>query len=215
MKTDKETPQAAEQTNGHEILTGAEALLRCLVEEGVDTIFGYPGGAIMPVYDKLLDYEDKITHILARHEQGAAHAAQAYAMVTGKTGVCFATSGPGATNLVTGIANAFLDSVPVVFITAQVVSSLIGTDAFQETDILGVSMPVTKWNAQVKKSQDIPDTIAKAFFIARSGRPGPVLIDIAKDAQFDTLDFLYKKCNYLRSYNPNIPLHTRAVESAA
>jgi acetolactate synthase-1/2/3 large subunit len=215
MKTDKETPQVAEQTNGYESITGADALLRCLIEEGVDTIFGYPGGAIMPVYDKLLDYEDKITHILTRHEQGAAHAAQAYAMVSGKTGVCFATSGPGATNLVTGIANAFLDSVPVVFITAQVVSSLIGTDAFQETDILGVSMPVTKWNAQVKKSQDIPDTIAKAFFIARSGRPGPVLIDIAKDAQFDMLDFKYKKCNYLRSYNPNIPLHTRAIESAA
>ncbi len=136
-------------------------------------------------------------------------------MVTGKPGVCFATSGPGATNLVTGIANAFLDSVPVVFITAQVVSSLIGTDAFQETDILGVSMPVTKWNAQIKKPEDIPDTIAKAFFIARTGRPGPVLIDIAKDAQLEKLDFKYRKCNYIRSYNPNIPLHTRAVESAA
>ncbi len=137
MKTEKETIQVKEQTNGFETVTGAEALLRCLVEEGVDTIFGYPGGAIMPVYDKLLDYEDKLKHILTRHEQGAAHAAQAYAMVTGKPGVCFATSGPGATNLITGIANAYLDSVPVVFITAQVVSNLIGTDAFQETDILG------------------------------------------------------------------------------
>jgi acetolactate synthase I/II/III large subunit len=215
MKTEKETLQAVEQTNGHETISGAEAILRCLIEEGVDTIFGYPGGAIMPVYDKLLDYENKIKHILTRHEQGAAHAAQAYAMVTGKPGVCFATSGPGATNLVTGIANAFLDSVPVVFVTAQVVSNLIGTDAFQETDILGVSMPVTKWNAQVKKPQDIPDTIAKAFFIARSGRPGPVLVDVAKDAQLETLDFKYKKCNYLRSYNPQIPLHTRAIESAA
>jgi acetolactate synthase-1/2/3 large subunit len=215
MKTEKEPLKAVEQTNGYETISGAEALLKCLIEEGVDTIFGYPGGAIMPVYDKLLDYENKIRHILTRHEQGAAHAAQAYAMVTGKPGVCFATSGPGATNLVTGIANAFLDSVPVVFITAQVVSNLIGTDAFQETDILGVSMPVTKWNAQVKKPQDIPGTIAKAFFIARSGRPGPVLIDVAKDAQLETLDFKYKKFNYLRSYNPQIPLHTRAIESAA
>ncbi len=201
--------------NGFEHISGAEALLKCLIEEGVDTIFGYPGGAIMPVYDKLMDYEDRLKHILTRHEQGAAHAAQAYAMVTGKPGICFATSGPGATNLVTGIANAFLDSVPVVFITAQVVSSLIGTDAFQETDILGVSMPVTKWNCQVKKSQDIPEIIAKAFYIAKTGRPGPVLIDITKDAQIEKLDFRYKKCNYIRSYNPNIPLHTKAIESAA
>jgi len=215
MKTEKETKKVKEKTNGFETISGAEALLRCLVEEGVNTIFGYPGGAIMPVYDRLLDYEGKLRHILTRHEQGAAHAAQAYAMVTGKPGVCFATSGPGATNLITGIANAYLDSVPVVFITAQVVSNLIGTDAFQETDILGVSMPVVKWNAQVKKSQDIPDTIAKAFYIARTGRPGPVLIDITKDAQFEKLNFSYKKCNYIRSYNPNIPLHTRAIESAA
>jgi acetolactate synthase I/II/III large subunit len=215
MKVEKEKEQVSEHSNGIESVTGAEALLRCLIEEGVDTIFGYPGGAIMPVYDKLLDYEGKIKHILTRHEQGAAHAAQAYAMVTGKPGVCFATSGPGATNLITGIANAYLDSVPVVFITAQVVSNLIGTDAFQETDILGVSMPVVKWNAQVKKSQDIPETIAKAFYIAATGRPGPVLIDITKDAQIEKLDFKYKKCNYIRSYNPNIPLHTRAIESAA
>jgi acetolactate synthase-1/2/3 large subunit len=215
MKTEKEVNLAVEQINDSEQISGAEALLRCLIEEGVDTIFGYPGGAIMPVYDKLLDYEDKLKHILTRHEQGAAHAAQAYAMVTGKPGVCFATSGPGATNLVTGIANAFLDSVPVVFITAQVVSSLIGTDAFQETDILGVSMPVTKWNSQVKRPQDIPDTIAKAFYIAKSGRPGPVLIDIAKDAQIEKLSFKYNKCNYIRSYNPSIPLHTREIESAA
>jgi len=215
MKEEKDTAKAAEHINGFESITGAEALLRCLVEEGVDTIFGYPGGAIMPVYDKLLDYEGKLKHILTRHEQGAAHAAQAYAMVTGKTGVCFATSGPGATNLITGIANAYLDSVPVVFITAQVVSNLIGTDAFQETDILGVSMPVVKWNAQVKKSEDIPETIAKAFYIAATGRPGPVLIDITKDAQFEKLSFKYRKCNYIRSYNPNIPLHTKAIESAA
>jgi acetolactate synthase-1/2/3 large subunit len=215
MKKEKETIQVKEQTNGFETVTGAEALLRCLVEEGVDTIFGYPGGAIMPVYDRLLDYEGKLNHILTRHEQGAAHAAQAYAMVTGKPGVCFATSGPGATNLITGIANAYLDSIPVIFITAQVVSNLIGTDAFQETDILGVSMPVVKWNAQIKKSQDIPETIARAFYIAKTGRPGPVVIDITKDAQYEKLDFKYKKCNYIRSYNPHIKLHTRAIESAA
>src|SRR5450759_2737861 len=215
MKTEKETDKTILQVNGQEHITGAEALLQCLIEEGVDTIFGYPGGAIMPVYDKLLDYEGQLRHILTRHEQGAAHAAQGYSMVTGKPGICFATSGPGATNLVTGIANAFLDSVPVVFITAQVVSGLIGTDAFQETDIIGVSMPVTKWNCQVKKPQDIPDTIAKAFYIAKSGRPGPVLIDITKDAQLEKLNFKYKKCDYIRSYNPNIPLHTKAIESAA
>ncbi len=215
MKTKKEKEKVAENTNGHEVITGAEAILRALVEEGVNTIFGYPGGAIMPVYDKLLDYQEKLHHILTRHEQGAAHAAQAYAMVTGKPGICFATSGPGATNLITGIANAYLDSVPMVFVTAQVVSNLIGTDAFQETDIIGVSMPVTKWNAQVKKAQDIPETIAKAFFIACSGRPGPVLIDITKDAQQEKLEFRYNKCNYLRSYNPTLPLRTRAIESAA
>jgi acetolactate synthase-1/2/3 large subunit len=215
MKTEKETEVTTVQVDRQGQITGADALLQCLIEEGVDTIFGYPGGAIMPVYDKFMDYEDKLTHYLTRHEQGAAHAAQAYAMVTGKPGICFATSGPGATNLVTGIANAFLDSVPVVFITAQVVSGLIGTDAFQETDIIGVSMPVTKWNCQVKRPQDIPDTIAKAFYIAKSGRPGPVLIDITKDAQIEKLCFKYRKCDYIRSYNPHIPLHTKAIESAA
>jgi acetolactate synthase I/II/III large subunit len=215
MKTEEETEKIAVNVNGHEQITGADAILRCLIEEGVDTIFGYPGGAIMPVYDKLLDYEDKLHHYLTRHEQGAAHSAQAYSMVTGKPGICFATSGPGATNLVTGIANAYLDSVPVVFITAQVVSGLIGTDAFQETDIIGVSMPVTKWNCQVKKAQDIPETIAKAFYIATSGRPGPVLIDITKDAQFEKLSFRYNKCRYIRSYNPHIPLNIKAIESAA
>jgi acetolactate synthase I/II/III large subunit len=215
MKKQNETRVKEVKVNGVEQVTGAEALLRSLIAEGVDTIFGYPGGAIMPVYDKLLDFEDKLNHILTRHEQGAAHAAQAYAMVTGKPGVCFATSGPGSTNLITGIANAYLDSVPVIFITAQVVSNLIGSDAFQETDILGVSMPVTKWNCQVKKSQDIPDAIARAFYIASTGRPGPVLIDVTKDAQLEKLDYNYKKCTYLRAYNPHIPLHTRAIESAA
>jgi acetolactate synthase-1/2/3 large subunit len=215
MKTEKEKEVETIQVNGYERITGAEALLNCLVDEGVDTIFGYPGGAIMPIYDTLLNYEGRLNHYLTRHEQGAAHAAQGYAMVTGKPGICFATSGPGATNLVTGIANAFLDSVPVVFITAQVVSGLIGTDAFQETDIIGVSMPVTKWNCQVKKAEDIPETIAKAFYIATTGRPGPVLIDITKDAQLEKLDFKYQKCNYLRSYNPHVPLHIKAIESAA
>ncbi len=215
MKEEIKTAAEQEKTGLEPEISGAEALLRCLVEEGVDTIFGYPGGAIMPVYDKLLDYSDRLRHILTRHEQGAAHAAQAYAMVTGRPGVCFATSGPGATNLVTGIANAFLDSVPVVFITAQVTSGLIGTDAFQETDILGISMPVTKWNAQVKKAEDIPDAIARAFYIARSGRPGPVLVDISKDAQFAGLSYSYRNCTYIRSYNPVIQLQMRDIESAA
>jgi acetolactate synthase-1/2/3 large subunit len=215
MKEKTKTTNIQDSNSEGSQISGAEALLKCLIEEGVDTIFGYPGGAIMPVYDKLLDYSDRLRHILTRHEQGAAHAAQAYAMVTGRAGVCFATSGPGATNLVTGIANAFLDSVPVVFITAQVTSGLIGTDAFQETDILGISMPVTKWNAQVKKAEGIPDAIARAFYIARSGRPGPVLVDISKDAQFENLSFSYRKCTYIRSYNPVIPLHMRDVESAA
>ena len=186
-----------------EKITGGDALLRSLIAEGVDTIFGYPGGAIMPVYDKLLDYSDQLRHILTRHEQGAAHAAQAYAMATGKPGVCFSTSGPGATNLITGIANAYLDSVPVVFITAQVASSLIGTDAFQETDILGASMPVTKWNCQVNSADQIAEAVAKAFYIANTGRKGPVLIDIAKDAQVNLTDYSYDKCTFIRSYNPS------------
>jgi len=215
MEKTMESESGRVQLNGQEQITGAEALLRCLIEEGVDTIFGYPGGAIMPVYDKLLDYQGTLKHILTRHEQGAAHAAQAYAMVTGRPGVCFATSGPGATNLITGIANAYLDSVPVIFITAQVVSSLIGSDAFQETDILGVSMPVTKWNCQVKKSADIPEMVAKAFYLAATGRPGPVLIDITKDAQVEKLSFRYEKCTYMRSYNPHIPLRKREIDSAA
>ncbi len=201
--------------NGSDQIAGAEAVLRSLIAEGVDTIFGYPGGAIIPIYDHLLNFQDKIRHILARHEQGAAHAAQAYAMVTGKPGVCFTTSGPGATNLITGIANAYLDSVPVIFITAQVVSNLIGTDAFQETDIIGISMPITKWNCQVKRADDIPSAIARAFYIATTGRPGPVLLDIAKDAQTEKSNFNYKKCTYIRSYHPHKPLKTKEIESAA
>ncbi|CAN5255357.1 biosynthetic-type acetolactate synthase large subunit [soil metagenome] len=196
-------------------LTGAEALILSLLEEQVTTIFGYPGGAIMPIYDALYDYTEKVQHILVRHEQGATHAAQGYARVTGKVGVCFATSGPGATNLITGIADAQIDSTPLVCITGQVPSALLGTDAFQETDVLGISMPVTKWNYQVTKAQEIPEVIAKAFFIARSGRPGPVLIDITKDAQFGTLDFKYKKCERLRSYIPVPKLSLGAVDAAA
>jgi len=198
-----------------ERINGAQAVLKSLLAEEVDTIFGYPGGAIMPIYDELMEYEDQINHILTRHEQGAAHAAQAYAQVTGKPGVCFATSGPGATNLITGIANAKLDSIPVVFITAQVVSNLIGTDAFQETDIIGISMPVVKWSYQIKRAEEIPEIIAKAFYIATTGRPGPVLIDITKDAQVAELDFSYEKCNYIRSYNPVVKVGEESVRSAA
>ena len=208
-KDDKVKEQKPEKING------AKALINILIEEGVDTIFGYPGGAIMPIYDELMNVEDKLTHILTRHEQGAAHAAQAYAMVQDKPAVCFATSGPGATNLVTGIANAKLDSIPMVFITAQVVSNLIGTDAFQETDIIGISMPVVKWSYQVKTAEEIPEILAKAFYIAQTGRPGPVLIDITKDAQLQTLDFKYEKCNFIRSYNPNVTIDVGSIKSAA
>ena len=196
-------------------MSGSEALLNCLIQEGVDTIFGYPGGAIMPIYDKLYQYEDKLNHILVRHEQGAAHAAQGYARVSNKTGVCFATSGPGATNLITGIADAQIDSTPIVCITGQVASHLLGTDAFQETDVVGISMPVTKWNYQVTKASEIPYAIARAFYIANSGRPGPVLIDITKDAQFEEFDFEYKKCTKIRSYHPYPILQEDKVLEAA
>jgi len=197
-------------------MNGAKAVIYSLMEEGVETIFGYPGGAIMPIYDEMLEKNVNIRHILTRHEQGAAHAAQAYAQISKSTSVCFATSGPGATNLVTGIANAYLDSVPVVFITAQVVSSLIGTDAFQETDIMGISAPVTKWNYQIKNAAEIPGIISKAFYIASSGRPGPVLIDITKDALLADLSFSYEKCTWIRSYNPNLPpVKQKTLEEAA
>lgn len=196
-------------------VSGAEALLLCLIEEGVDIIFGYPGGAIMPIYDELYKHTDKLNHILTRHEQGAAHAAQGYARVTGRTGVCFATSGPGATNLITGIADAQIDSTPMVAITGQVPSHLLGTDAFQETDVVGISMPVTKWNYQVTKAQEIPEAIARAFYIAQTGRPGPVLIDITKDAQFGEMEFIYEKCDKIRSYHPYPSLDEEKVEEAA
>ena len=183
-------------------ISGAEAVIKCLLHEGVDLIYGYPGGAIMPVYDELYKYQDKLNHILTRHEQGATHAAQGYARTSGKVGVAIATSGPGATNLVTGIADAQIDSTPIVCITGQVSSKLLGSDAFQETDIIGISTPVTKWNYQITRAEEIPEIFAKAFFIAKTGRPGPVLIDITKDAQFNDLIFNYKKCDGIRSYVP-------------
>lgn len=185
-----------------QVITGAEAVLKCFLEEGVNTIFGYPGGAIMPVYDALYHYQKELKHILPRHEQGAIHAAQGFARVTRKTGVCLATSGPGAMNLMTGLGDAILDSTPLVCITGQVYSDLLGSDAFQETDVIGCTHSVTKWNYQVTKAEEIPEIIAKAFYIANTGRPGPVLIDITKNAQIESLNFDYNKKPYIRSYHP-------------
>ena len=196
-------------------ISGAEAVIRSLLAEDVLTIFGYPGGAIMPIYDALYDFKEDVNHILVRHEQGAIHAAQGFARASGKTGVVFATSGPGATNLITGLADALIDSTPVVCITGQVASHLLGTDAFQETDVIGISMPVTKWNIQVTKAEDIPAAIARAFYIASTGRPGPVLIDITKDAQFGKMDFSYEKCNSVRSYVPKPKVDVVQLEKAA
>jgi acetolactate synthase-1/2/3 large subunit len=196
-------------------ITGAEAIMLSMINEGVDTIFGYPGGAIMPAYDALMNYPDKLRHILTRHEQGAIHAAQGYARVTGRVGVCMATSGPGATNLITGIADAQIDSTPLVCITGQVSAGLLGTDAFQETDVIGISMPVTKWNYLVTKAEEIPEIMAQAFYIARTGRPGPVLIDIAKNAQFGELDFKYRKCTKIRSYVPKPKIDRDSLREAA
>jgi len=213
MNTSSLTLEPAERKVS-KVLTGAEAVIQSLMAEGVDTIFGYPGGAIMPIYDALYHYEDQVKHILVRHEQGAAHAAQGFSRVTGRTGVCFATSGPGATNLITGIADAQIDSTPLVCITGQVPSTLLGTDAFQETDVVGISMPVTKWNYQVTKAEEIPEAIARAFYIANSGRPGPVLIDITKDAQFGELEFEYKKCERIRSYHPYPNIDFAKVDKA-
>lgn len=208
-KTTASAPAVAEN------ITGAEAVIRSLVAEGVDTIFGYPGGAIMPIYDALYDFQDTVHHILVRHEQGATHAAQGYARSSGKVGVVFATSGPGATNLVTGIADAYVDSTPMVCITGQVAAALLGTDAFQETDVIGITMPITKWNIQVTRPEDIAPAIAKAFYIARSGRPGPVLVDITKNAQFAPTDFEYKPCSYIRSYSPTPELNQDQIAAAA
>ncbi|RTY84607.1 biosynthetic-type acetolactate synthase large subunit [Flavobacterium sp. ZB4P23] len=196
-------------------ISGAEAVIRCLLEEGVNLVYGYPGGAIMPVYDELYKFKDQLHHVLVRHEQGATHAAQGFARATGKVGVAIATSGPGATNLVTGIADAQIDSTPMVCITGQVGKHLLGSDAFQETDIIGISTPVTKWNYQITEASEIPEIMAKAFYIAKSGRPGPVLIDITKNAQFDQMEFSYKKCTSIRSYNPKPILNLEKVKEAA
>ena len=204
-----------EQSDTKQRIRGAEALVRCLLEEGVDIVFGYPGGAIMPVYDALYDHKDSIHHVLVRHEQGAIHAAESYAKVLRRPGVVIATSGPGATNLMTGLANAQIDSTPVVCITGQVTSSLLGFDAFQETDVVGVSAPITKWNFQVTSASEIATAIAKAFYIASTGRPGPVLIDITKDAQFQEVDFEYKKCTKVEAYYPYPKINAEQVKAAA
>ena len=196
-------------------ISGSEALIRCLLEEGVDIIYGYPGGAIMPVYDELYKFQDKIHHVLTRHEQGATHSAQGFARISGRVGVAIATSGPGATNLVTGIADAQIDSTPMVCITGQVSSHLLGSDAFQETDIIGISTPITKWNYQITKASEIPEIFAKAFYIAKSGRPGPVLIDITKDAQFEEFNFSYKMINGIRSYQPAPIINMDKIQQAA
>jgi acetolactate synthase-1/2/3 large subunit len=197
-------------------LSGSEILLKGLIEEGVDIIFGYPGGAIMPIYDALYDYKEELNHILVRHEQGATHAAQGYARSSGRVGVVFATSGPGATNLITGIADAQIDSTPMVCITGQVFAHLLGTDAFQETDIINITTPITKWNYQVTDASEIPEVMAKAFYIAKSGRPGPVLIDITKNAQIQKVAFEgYKKCEHIRSYRPYPIIRNSYIEQAA
>jgi acetolactate synthase I/II/III large subunit len=212
VKKDK-TAKAKQQPRK---LSGSEAVLEVFLSEKVETIFGYPGGAIMPIYDALYDYQQKMKHVLVRHEQGAIHAAQGYARASGKTGVVFATSGPGATNLVTGLADAMIDSTPLVCITGQVYAHLLGTDAFQETDVINITTPVTKWNYQVTDATEIPSVLAKAFYIASSGRPGPVLIDITKNAQIQQFDFEeYKHCEHIRSYRPKPIVRKKYVEEAA
>ena len=206
---------AKEVSSEQKQMSGSEILLRSLIHEGVETLFGYPGGAIMPVYDALYSFSDQLKHILVRHEQGAIHAAQGFARVSGKVGVALVTSGPGATNLITGLADAMIDSTPVVCITGQVLSNLLGTDAFQETDIVNISLPVTKWNIQVTRAADVAEAVAKAFYIAKSGRPGPVLIDITKDAQFEMADFHYETCQQIKTYKPTPSLDSRLIAEAA
>lgn len=210
--SDNTTPQ---QQRDLPRISGSEAVIRSFLAESVDTIFGYPGGAIIPVYDALYDYREQINHILVRHEQCALHAAQGYARATGKTGVCIVTSGPGATNTVTGLADAMLDSTPVVLISGQVASSTLGTDAFQEINFIEITNSVTKWNCQVKRAEDIPEAIAKAFYIASSGRPGPVVIDITKDAQNGLMNFDYKPMKFIRSYIPNHNINNDQILEAA
>lgn len=197
-------------------ISGSQAVLEALIHENVDTVFGYPGGAIMPIYDALYDYNDRLRHILVRHEQGGVHAAQGYARTSGRVGVAFATSGPGATNLVTGLADAMIDSNPIVCITGQVFASLLGTDAFQETDVINITTPVTKWNYQVTDASEIPSVLAKAFYIARTGRPGPVLIDITKNAQLQLFDYPgYQICEHVRSYRPAPNIRKEYISQAA
>ncbi len=211
------TPQK-EKTAAPAVITksGSQAVLEAFLAEGVDTVFGYPGGAIMPIYDALYDYNDRLKHILVRHEQGAIHAAQGFARVSGRTGVVFATSGPGATNLVTGLADAMIDSTPLVCITGQVFAHLLGTDAFQETDVINITTPVTKWNYQVTDATEIPHVLAKAFYIANSGRPGPVLVDITKNAQLQLFEYSgYEKCTHIRSYRPKPIVRKEYIEQAA
>lgn len=210
-------PEAIETAPAPTYINGSHALMQALVAEGVDTIFGYPGGAIMPVYDALYDFQDRINHILVRHEQGAGHAAEGYARVTGRAGVCLVTSGPGATNLVTAIADALIDSTPMVCIVGQVAKKLLGTDAFQEADVMGVTMPITKWNYQITSADEVPEVISKAFYIAQSGRPGPVLIDITKSAQLElmTQSFAYERCQSIISYRPRRVPKPEQVEAAA
>ena len=217
MSTLEKTETKPQQdTAASKQLSGSQAVLEALIHEGVDTVFGYPGGAIMPIYDALYDYNDRLKHILVRHEQGGVHAAQGYARTSGRVGVAFATSGPGATNLVTGLADAMIDSNPIVCITGQVFASLLGTDAFQETDVVNITTPVTKWNYQVTDATEIPSVLAKAFYIARTGRPGPVLIDITKNAQIQLFDYLgYQKCNHVRSYRPKPIVRKEYIEEAA
>ena len=216
METAQEEASTLTATKTTTTVTGAVALLEGLIAEGTDTIFGYPGGAIMPIYDAIYDYNEKLKHILVRHEQGATHAAQGYARTSGKVGVVFATSGPGATNLVTGLADAQIDSTPMVCITGQVFAHLLGTDAFQETDVINITTPVTKWNYQVTDASEIPAALAKAFYIARSGRPGPVLIDITKNAQLQLFEYEgYTPCEHIRSYRPKPVVRKEYIREAA
>ncbi|MBO0950376.1 biosynthetic-type acetolactate synthase large subunit [Fibrella forsythiae] len=217
METVSVLPELTIEPTEIKLMSGSEALMRSLVAEKVDTIFGYPGGAIMPVYDALYDFQDQINHILVRHEQGAGHAAQGYARMQGRAGVCLVTSGPGATNLVTAIADALIDSTPLVCIVGQVGKKLLGTDAFQEADVMGVTMPITKWNYQITSADEVPEIMAKAFYIAQSGRPGPVLIDMTKSAQLElmTQPFVYERCQTIISYRPRLTPKQDQVEAAA
>lgn len=207
--------QFAKPASQTERIIGSEAVVRSLIAEGVDLLFGYPGGAIMPVYDELYKYQDQLHHVLVRHEQGATHAAQGYARASGRVGVAIATSGPGATNLVTGIADAMIDSTPMVCITGQVPAELLGSDAFQECDVIGVTIPVSKWSYQITDAAEIPEVFAKAFYVAKSGRPGPVVIDITKNAQFGELDYSYEKCELVKSYIPRPKIDQAKIQEAA